>query len=143
MHLLPQDKRSLDAAEAAVDLGQSPGDVVFLSFTDSDLALAAASGIEGLRVAPLAKLRHPMSVDLYVETVCRHARAILVRLLGGVDYWRYGAEELGAAARRHGIALALLPGDGRADPRLAQLSTVAADDLDRLEAYWREGGSAN
>ncbi|MDQ0472462.1 cobaltochelatase subunit CobN [Labrys wisconsinensis] len=143
MHLLPQDKRSLDTAEAAVDLGQTPGDVVFLSFTDSDLALATLSGVEGLRVAPLARLRHPLSVDLYLDGVCRHARAILVRLLGGVDYWRYGAEELGALARRHGIALALVPGDERADPRLVELSTVPPADLDRLAACWREGGRGN
>ena len=54
-----------------------------------------------------------MSVDLYVDGVCRHARAILVRLLGGLDYWRYGAEELSALARANGIALAMIPGDGR------------------------------
>lgn len=143
MHLLPVDARSLDAAEAAVDLGQSPGDIVFLSFTDADLSLAAASQIDGLRVAPLAKLRHPMSVDLHVDGVCRHARAILVRLLGGLDYWRYGAEELAAAARAHGIALALIPGDGFADPRLVELSTVPKEALADLECYWREGGPEN
>src|ERR1044072_4008470 len=108
MHLLPADARSLDAAA---------------------LALAAASGLDGLRVAPLAKLRHPMSVDLYLETVCRHARAVLVRLLGGVDYWRYGAEELAALARAQGIALAMIPGDGHRDDRLAALSTVPREAL--------------
>jgi cobaltochelatase CobN len=143
MHLLPQDARSLDAEEAAVDLGQEPGDIVFLSFTDSDLALAAASGLRGLRVAPLARLRHPMSVDLYLDRVCREARAILVRLLGGLDYWRYGAEEIAALAREQGIALAILAGDGREDHRLAALSTVKKTDLERLERYWREGGAQN
>ena len=43
MHLLPVTEVSLDALDAAVDLGQTPGDIVVLSFTDSDLgALAAA-----------------------------------------------------------------------------------------------------
>jgi cobaltochelatase CobN len=64
MHLLPADTRSLDAADAAVDLRQSPGAMVFASFTDSDLALAASAGFSELRLAPLARLRHPMSVDL-------------------------------------------------------------------------------
>lgn len=143
MHLLPADTRSLDAAEAAVDLGLSPGEVVFLSFTDSDLALAAASGREDLRVAPLYRLRHPMSVDLFVDSVGRRAKAILVRLLGGLDYWRYGAEELAAAARESGAALAFIPGDGFVDERLVALSTVGRADLDRLERYWSEGGAAN
>jgi cobaltochelatase CobN len=143
MHLLPADTRSLDASEAAVDLGQPPGPIVFASLTDSDLALAAASGLEDLRLAPLQKLRHPMSVDLYVENTARHARTIVVRLLGGMDYWRYGVEELASAARTHGIALALVPGDSRPDGRLAALSTVPAAGLEKLERYWREGGAAN
>ena len=44
--------------------------------------------------ASLADLRHPYSVDLYVEKVFAHARFVLVRLLGGLDYWRYGVDEL-------------------------------------------------
>src|SRR5689334_21618418 len=143
MHLLPQDTRSLDATEAAVDLGQAPGDIVFFSFTDADLALAAASRLEGLRVAPLARLRHPLSVDLYLDRVCRPARAILVGLLGGLDYWRYGAEELAALARASGAALAFIPGDSRPDDRLAALSTVPPDALGSVERFWAEGGRDN
>ena len=143
MHLLPADTRSLDASEAAIDLGQAPGAIVFASLTDSDLALAAASGLDDLRLAPLQKLRHPMSVDLYIDQTARHAKAIVVRLLGGLDYWRYGVEELASAARTHGIALALIPGDARPDGRLSQLSTVPQEALDRLAHYWREGGPQN
>jgi cobaltochelatase CobN len=88
----------LDEAEAAVDLGQSRADLVFLSFSDSDLgALAATWSAQGeaapsLRLANLSRLRHPMSVDLYVEQVIAGARCVVIRLLGGLDYWRYGAE---------------------------------------------------
>ncbi len=72
MHLLRVDTVSLDEGEAAVDLGQEPGDLVVLSFTDSDLAglaraHAAEPGLPSLRLAKLAKLRHPLSVDLYVD----------------------------------------------------------------------------
>ena len=42
MHILAEQIRSLDDAVQAVDLGQSPADVVFLSFSDSDLTLMAA-----------------------------------------------------------------------------------------------------
>ncbi len=65
MHLLVEDVRSLDAAEVAVDLGQSPAEVVFLSFSDSDLAAVAdAAGRTGeaaptLRLANLNRLKHP------------------------------------------------------------------------------------
>ena len=65
---------------------------------------------------------------------------MLVRLLGGLDYWRYGIEELSAAARRHGFDLAAVPGCEQLDPRLDGLSTLPVDDLRRLWRYFREGG---
>ncbi|HET7852120.1 MAG TPA: cobaltochelatase subunit CobN, partial [Methyloceanibacter sp.] len=149
MHLLVRETRGLDEAEAAVDLGQSRADLVFLSFSDSDLgAFAAAWAAQGeaapsLRLANLAKMRHPMSVDLYVEQVISGARCIVIRLLGGLDYWRYGAEEIAHAARAQGIPLALLPGDGRVDSRLAELSTVDVTVLARLDGFFAAGGPEN
>src|SRR5947209_8037505 len=102
MHLLRTELRSLDETAQAVDLEQTRADIVALSFTDSDLAVLAkawerltsepespAKGLT-LRLASLNDLRHPYSVDLYVEKVLAHARFILVRLLGGMDYWKYG-----------------------------------------------------
>ena len=89
MHLIRIDTVSLDEGEAAIDLGQAPGDIVFLSFTDSDLfgmagAYAAlfppaSAAAPTLRLAKLAKLRHPMSVDLYVESVIARARIVVIR----------------------------------------------------------------
>ncbi|MGC2409530.1 MAG: cobaltochelatase subunit CobN [Methyloceanibacter sp.] len=149
MHLLVRETRALDEAETANDLGQSQADVVFLSFSDSDLGAIAAvwaanSGeFPTLRLANLARLRHPMSVDLYVERVIGHARCVVIRLLGGLDYWRYGAEEVAHAARAAGISLALLPGDGRDDARLAKLSTVTDATLARLDRHFASGGPEN
>ncbi|TGE01937.1 cobaltochelatase subunit CobN [Methylobacterium nonmethylotrophicum] len=149
MHLLRIDTVSLDEGEAAVDLGQAPGDVVALSFTDSDLAglgqaYAALPGDRpSLRLAKLAQLRHPLSVDLYADAVIARARFVLVRCLGGLDYWRYGIERVAETCRAHGIPLAVLPGDDRPDPRLDAVSTVAPDLRDTLDAYFRAGGAEN
>ena len=149
MHLLARETRTLEDEEAAVDLDQDPAELVFLSFADSDLGAAATAwlamgaGRPSLRLAGLASLRHPMSVDLYAERVIKHARAVVVRLLGGLDYWRYGAEELAALCRARGVSLALLPGDAREDPRLAALSTVPAEALEALDSFLREGGPGN
>ncbi len=91
---------------------------MFLSFSDSDLgAMAAVHGSMGeqrpsLRLANLGDLKHPFSVDLYIEKVVAQARFVIVRLLGGADYWRYGVDEIAAAARMHGFDLAIVPGDG-------------------------------
>ena len=149
MHLLVRETHALDATEQATDLGQSPAELLFLSFSDSDLG-AAASAWQAmdasrpvLRLANLARLGHPMSVDLYLENTAQHARAIVVRLLGGVPYWRYGIEELSDLCRRQGIALAVLPGDGRPDPALDALGTVPEAIRARLDAMLAAGGPDN
>src|SRR5712675_126681 len=149
MHLLATSSTSLDEIVEPVDLGQPPGDIAVLSFADSDLAgLAAAWAIEkavlpSVRLAHLRDLRHPMSVDLWLERVAAHAKVIVVRLLGGLDWWHYGVERLSALARERGIVLALLPGEDRDDPRLAQASTLPPDELATLLRFFREGGRDN
>ena len=145
MHLLRTEQRSLDEAEAAVDLGQTPADFLFLSFSDSDLNLVAAAaqrrpdGAMSLRLANLGTLKHPYSVDLYLEKAAGQARFVLIRLLGGLDYWRYGIEEFARAARAQDFALAVVPGDAMDDPRLDAASTVAAVDLRSIHAAFQRG----
>ena len=150
MHILATTSASLDDLAEPVDLRQSPADIVALSFTDSDLAgLAAAwqadaKDLPSMRLAPLRELRHPMSVDLWIDSVAKHAKVILVRILGGYEWWRYGCDRLAALARERGISLALLPGECRdIDERLVEASTLSRGDLDGLLAYFREGGPAN
>jgi cobaltochelatase CobN len=149
MHVLATELATLEEAEVAVDLGQSPADMVVLSFSDSDLsALAAAwqqdaDRLPTLRLASLKRLKHPMSVDLYVESVVSRARIVIVRCLGGLDYWRYGLEHIADAAREKGVLFAALPGDDRDDPRLVSVSTLAGNHLARLDGFFREGGVEN
>jgi cobaltochelatase CobN len=243
MHILATTSASLDDRVEPVDLRQQPGDIAFLSFTDSDLAALAAAwratagrasplplhdenppplrgrvgrggaagstsdvllgarrvdaeqnsnavsaapplptlpregggfphalSVDGsgafrdnvgaepgaraplsstLRLASLRDLRHPMSVDLWIDGVAAAARVVVVRLLGGLDWWRYGVERLAALAaertRAGGLplVLAVLPGDDRDDPRLADFSTLPPERLAALLAYFREGGAEN
>lgn len=149
MHLLPVTTISLDEADEAVNLGQTPGDIIVLSFTDSDLS-ALAAAYEGdrrilpsLRLASLRLLRHPMSVDLYVDSVAARAKFVLVRCLGGLDYWRYGMERMAATCRAEKISFVAMAGDDRPDPRLAGLCTAPQAIARELEAYWRAGGVDN
>jgi cobaltochelatase CobN len=149
MHLLATTSANLDEIVEAVDLGQPPGDIAVLSFADSDLAgLAAAwdaerAALPSVRLAHLRELRHPMSVDLWIDRVGAHAKVIVVRLLGGLDWWKYGTERLSTLARERGIALAVLPGEDRDDARLAAASTLPPAELDALLCYFREGGREN
>src|SRR5580658_4114696 len=149
MHLLRIESRSIDGMAEAVDLDQTPADIVALSFTDTDLSVLAAAWdgkrdtLPSLRLANLTSLRHPFSVDLYAEKVVAKARFVLVRLLGGKDYWRYGVDELAALARERGIHLAIIPGDHREDARLDEASTLPVEDLRRIGAYFSSGGPEN
>jgi cobaltochelatase CobN len=149
MHLLATSSATLDEIVEPIDLGQTPGDLAVLSFADSDLAgLAAAWAVErdvlpSARLVSLRDLRHPMSVDLWIDRVAVHAKVIVVRLLGGLEWWRYGVERLSVLARERGIALAVLPGEDRDDVRLAEASTLPQHELDALLCFFREGGREN
>ncbi|GHD08586.1 cobaltochelatase subunit CobN [Tianweitania populi] len=149
MHILATTTASLDDLIEPVDLGQQPADMVALSFSDSDLAsldraAKADRTLPDLRLAALRDLRHPMSVDLWVERIASQAKVIVVRVLGGYDWWRYGCDRLSETARRHGVKLALLPGECRVeDERLAHLSTMEPAERQALLVCFREGGPEN
>ena len=150
MHVIFRESHSLEETETPTDLGQAPADLVVLSFSDSDLGAFAAGWHRGggpdgrlptLRLANIAALKHPLSVDAYVERTLGDAKGILVRLIGGVPYWPYGLQEVEALARARGIALAVLPADGRPDPRLDAVSTVPQSTLRRLGKLCETGGA--
>src|ERR1700737_4192404 len=146
MHILLRERHGLEETTAAEDIGQAPADLVVLSFSDSDLSAFAAAWRAGrqtlpsLRLANLRRLTHPLSVDLYIQKTLSGARGILIRLLGGIEYWRYGVEQVSALAAAKGIALAIVPGDGRPDPRLDAPSNLPPPTLRRLKALCDSSG---
>src|SRR4029453_12500540 len=105
MHLLATTSASLDDVVEAVDLRQAPGDIAILSFADSDLSGLAAAWtaqrdlLPSVRLANLRDLRHPFSVDLWLDTVGKHATVVVVRLLGGLDWGVYGGGGRAALSR--------------------------------------------
>src|SRR6185437_781313 len=147
MHLLATEPGTIADGSEAVDLAQTPGEIVVLASADTEIALLAAAqtrlpGAPSLRLAPVMRLGHNFSVDLYMEAVGK-ARLVIARLLGGSGYWPYGVERVAETCRRNGIPLALLPGYDKPDPELARLSTVPAAARERLWRYLAEGGPAN
>src|SRR5882757_4074571 len=146
MHVVFRESRGLEETATPRDLGQDPADLVVLSFSDSDLAAFAAGWRRGretlpsLRLANLAELRHPLSVDTYIERTLSHARGILVRLIGGEPYWSYGLAALHRLAKERNIALVVLPADGRDDERLDEFSTLPVSTLRRLKVLCDKSG---
>ncbi len=146
MHLLAATPGLVLDDDRAVDLAQSAAGIVLLTMADSEivgLARARTSTGTKLRLANALALKHPYSVDLYVEKTLAGARVIVARLLGGRGYWPYGVDRLVETARTNGALLALLPGDEKPDAELQQLSTVTPDTYARLHAYFTHGGPAN
>ncbi|WP_375309876.1 cobaltochelatase subunit CobN [Bradyrhizobium sp. A5] len=146
MHVVFRESRGLEETATPRDIGQDAADLVVLSYSDSDLAAFAAGWRRGrdslpsLRLANLSELRHPLSVDTYVERTLAQARGILVRLIGGESYWSYGLAALQQLAKDRGIVLAVLPADGRDDARLDAYSTVPVSTLRRLKVLCDTGG---
>ncbi len=149
MHVVFRESHGLEETDTPFDLGQTPGDLVVLSFSDSDLGAFAAGyhrakqhGFEPtVRLANLVALKHPLSVDTYIEQTLHSAKAVLVKLIGGESYWPYGLASLRELADKTGMALAILPADGRPDPRLDELSTLPVSTLRRLQNLCDAGGA--
>ncbi|MCU0837293.1 MAG: cobaltochelatase subunit CobN [Rhodospirillales bacterium] len=149
MHLLAATPGRIGDEAAAVDLAQTPADVIVLSAADSELVCLAAARARlagdapSLRLANLLRLGHPFSVDLYVEKTIAKARLVIVRLLGGRSYWPFGVERIASIARQRGIGAAFLPGDDQPDPDLQDFSTLPAAACHRLWQYLVHGGVDN
>jgi cobaltochelatase CobN len=149
MHLLVTQPGEIADGEEAIDLGQSPGDIIVLSAATTDLSLLVNVHAEfdvefpSLRLANLLQLRHNMSVDIYLENTLSYAKLIIVKLLGGISYWTYGIEQIENLARAKGIKLAVIPGDDQPDSELGRISTLPTDACHRLWQYGVQGGPDN
>ena len=150
MHLLKIDESgALYDSDEAVDLGQPAGDVVILTSADTEVSLLARAAADSdiwkdqIRIANYLSLTHPYSVDLYIENTARHAKIVIIRLLGGVSYWSYGVQQLRALAETSAVKVVFLSGDGKADPELTYLSSVDATNSMALSAYLDAGGIDN
>ena len=82
MHVLFVERHGLEETEIPTDLDQSGADLVVMSFSDSDLGTFAEGWHRGyalqgddfptLRLANLAALKHPVSVDTYIAVSYTH-----------------------------------------------------------------------
>jgi cobaltochelatase CobN len=149
MHLLSATPGTISNGDEAIDLDQPPGDIVILTVADSELACFAkaaaqlAPGAPSVRLANLLQLKHPYSIDLYVEKVVAHAKFVCVVLLGGKSYWPYGIDEIASVARERGIAFAAIADGREDDPALDRACTLPAPQVEHLRDYLRQGGTAN
>ena len=149
MHLLLAQQGSINESDEAIDLGQAPADVVFISAADTELSSIADAykflddDVITLRVANMMQLSHPMSVDVYAENTVARSKLVIARILGGESYFQYGLEKLLEAAQENDISLVVLPGDDKPDASLVPYNTVEGEFADKCWSYLKEGGPQN
>jgi cobaltochelatase CobN len=148
MHLLLAQQGALVDANEAIDLGQTPADIVFISAADTELASLskALSGLNNppsLRLANMMSLSHPMSIDVYAQNTVAGSRLVVVRVLGGEGYWPYGLEKLQETCLDNNIPMMALPGDDKPDPSLVRFNTMDTPTQVRAWEYLRQGGLQN
>lgn len=149
MHLLAAKPGAIEEGSDPVDLGQTPADIVFLTAADSEIAALSEAHAQlgekaaSLRLANIMHLRHPMSVDLHIDSCASKSRLVIARILGGAGYWKYGLEQCAARLRKSGVMFAALPGDDQPDAELWGASSVTREDWQALHAYLVEGGPKN
>ncbi len=149
MHLLAAQPGDISDGTEPIDPGQDPADILFLSAADTEIAalsearIALGEEAPTLRLTQLDWLKHPFSVDLYLDNTATRSRLVIARILGGEAYWPYGLEQFSIRLREAGVPFAALPGDDKPDPALRALSTVEGEDWDSLWSYFVEGGPEN
>ena len=117
-------------------INQDPADIVLLTAADTELltwSAAAArlpAGFPSIRALNLDRLRDQRVFDAYQDDVLQECRVLVVRLLGGLGYWREPLEQIRLLAMAHDIRLICLPGDDVPDAQLAAYSTVALHEAD-------------
>lgn len=170
MHLLVRQEKDLDEQAVAQDLDLPSADIVVLSFSESDLLSVITaehcirereSSFPSIQVTDLSRLRHPMSVDVYIEKTLSEAQCVVIRLLGGLETWRYGIQEILEWGDEEDCPVILLPGhhvrhndeskeDSKEEARkisqlhqFQDLSTVDREDWKKLYDFFDYGGQDN
>jgi len=143
MHRIPTQPGNWSATPG--DVQQTPAPMVFLTAADTDIQTLAQAVTQlppdfpALRVCNWLKLSTPYSIDTYIDQTLSQAKVIILRLLGGIDYWAYGVERL----RELDAQVWVVPGDDQTDLSIFEQSNVPLHAVQRLHQYLRSGGVMN
>ena len=82
MHLLSATPGQIDDGSEAIDLGQTPAEIIYISAADTELAALSEAHSDlkyntSLRLANLTHLSHPMSVDLHIDDLLQNQKLLL------------------------------------------------------------------
>ena len=148
MHRIATESGSLDAERPHLQIAQTPADVVFISAADTDLTCVAQAwgALFGrrLRLTHAAPLQKPEVVEAYVQATLRHAKLVILRLLGGKAYFPHLIEAL-LHLRTHSASprFLILPGTDHWDGELFQYGDFPEAVARQFFDYFKQGGGEN
>lgn len=149
MHLLVSTPGQINDIDEAIDLGQDPADIIFMSHADTDIITLAQIVDEGLfsefsiRATNFSSLNNLYSTDLYIEKTIEKSKVIIIRCLGGISYSEYQINEIHNHCKKNNKPLIILSGDNKIDEQLLQKSTIDVNDYHQLNEYFKQGGKEN
>ncbi|MBV8375616.1 MAG: cobaltochelatase subunit CobN, partial [Verrucomicrobia bacterium] len=149
MHWTAAQPGCLDTERELILSEQTPGEIVFLSAADTDLASVASLWGNRfgnrLRIAHAFPLRQPVAADHYIEKVIRHAKLVITRLLGGRAYFAHFIQGL-IDLKDEAVQcpqLLILSGAGPEEEELGVLSDFAPAIRQRMSDFFNHGGAEN
>lgn len=118
--------------------------ILFLTTADTDLLTLAAAQKQLPAGFPRIRARNLMALSRHtLEPLVQTAQLVVVRVLGGMAYFREDLEWLALRCRQEPRILLAMPGDQALDPDLTRLSTAPLGTLTRAAAYLLQGGVEN
>ena len=149
MHWTAAQPGCLDTERELILIDQTPGEIVFLSAADTDLANVAATWStrfgNRLRIAHAFPLRQPVAADHYIGNVIRHAKLVVARLLGGKAYFAHFIQALSDLKDEEADRprLLILSGTDADEEELAALSDFSPAVCQRMFEFFKHGGREN
>ena len=127
---------------------QSPADIIFLTSADTEITLLSKSlrkikDRPSVRIQNILNLSDDNTVDTYIKKTLSTAKIVIVRILGGRNYWSYGVDQILADQMKKKYKIIFLPGDDKFDEQLFAMSSIKGNDYRNIWSYFIEGGPEN
>jgi len=123
--------------------------ILFLTTADTDILTLRHAVKQLPKEFPQVQVRNLLALSQQdtpnwnLDTELAQAKVVIVRVLGGLAYFREELELLAHKCRQENKSLLALPGDRELDPDLTRLSTVSLSVLTKMASYVSRGGVDN
>src|SRR3954454_25091683 len=117
--------------------------LLFLTTADTEILAAARAAALLPEGFPKVRCANPTKLENYrtfFGGALPHARAVIIRLLGGRRAWPVGFEELRQRCGELGVPLLAFGGQAEPDAELNALSTAPSGTVSEAFEYLRHGG---